>query len=348
MIGMKFKEKQTDHRDAVAFLLALTVGIIILIALFIGGIIDQLLFVIGFVALLLLVYARSPKFVIEIREYERAVVFRLGKLKGVYGPGWVTIVPFIDEPVIVDVRVQTVDVPKQDVITKSGIKLKIDAIIYLRVRDPVKAVISVRDYRTASVSYVVAHLRDVVGKMTMEEVVSSIDIVNKDLKRGLGEVAKEWGIDVEKVEIKEVELPKEVQESMHKKRSAEELKLAAKEEAEANAIRIDAIRRAAGNLSQPAIEYLYLEALKKMAEGRSSKIIFPIELTKLAERISGVTGRKYSDVEKELTNEFIKFKKEAEKKTPPKELKSEFVTSKKHVKHFLKRGSSKKGKPKNK
>ncbi|GEM_PF-558336 len=354
MIGMRFKEKATDHRDAVAFLVVVVVGLLILIGLFVSGVIDQLLFLIGFLGLLILIYSRSPRFVIELREYERAVIFRLGKLKGVYGPGWVTVIPFIDEPVIVDIRVQTIDVPKQDVITKNGIKLKIDAIIYLRVKDPVKAVITVKDYKTAAVSYVVAHVRDVVGKMTMEEVVSNIDEVNSELRKGLREVAKEWGIEVEKVEIKEVEFPKEVQEAMHRKRSAEELKLAAKEEAEANAIRIDAIRRAAGNLTGPAIEYLYLEALKKMAEGRSSKIIFPIELTKLAERISGVTGKKYEDVERELKEEFKRFqmqaemeaqssekKKEKKEGSEKKEELSEFGASKKHVKHFIKKKTSK-------
>ena len=118
----------------------------------------------------------------ELKEYERAVVFRFGRFIGVKGPGWVIVIPFIEKAVVVDLRTKTLDVKPQKVITKDKIELTIDAVIYLRVKDPAKAVLNVRDYERAAVLYVESELREVVGNMNMEEVISNVDKINKQLK----------------------------------------------------------------------------------------------------------------------------------------------------------------------
>jgi len=123
--------------------------------------------------------------------------------------------------------------------------------------------------------------------MELEAVISDIHIINELLRAGLSKVASDWGVEVTKVEIQSVELPDIVISAMHNRKAAEQQKYATEELAQAQAIKIDAIRKAAGRLEDPALQYLYLEALKKVAEGRSSKIIFPLELTHLAERLSG-------------------------------------------------------------
>ncbi len=324
----KKSKKKDDKRDVFVFLVIVVFGILALFTLFYLNIIEELALLLGIMFFLGLLYLKMPPFVIEIKDYERAVVFRMGKFLDIYGPGWRVLIPFIDEAVIIDTRVQTIDVPKQKVVTKDEIELTIDAIIYLKVVDVKKAVLEVRDYREAAVSATYAHLRDVIGKMTLSEVISNIDKINKLVSKGLMDLAEDWGVQIEKVEIKEVKLPEEVMDAMHKKKAAEEYKKAAEQEALANAIRIDAVREAAGKLNEPALQYLYLEALKKVAEGKSSKILFPVELSKMAERIAGITGKDYREVERDLRKQFKEFVREE------KEMLSK---SEKHMKHFLKK-----------
>ena len=350
MIAMvKFKGEPIEPRetkDVYGFFIILIVGIVALIILWAMGTISNLIFLIGLLLLLALVYVKSPPFIIEVKAYEKAVIFRMGKLKGIYGPGWHFLVPFIDEPVIVDLRVRTIDVPKQEVITKDEIEVTIDAIIYYRVVDVKRAIVEVRDYKEAAVSVVYAHLRDVVGKLLLSELLSNIDKVNKLIEKEIKSVAGEWGISVDRVEIKEVKIPDKVIKAMHEKKAAAELKKAAEQQALAEAIKIDAVREAAGKLNEPALQFLYLEALKKVAEGKSSKILFPVELSKMAERIAGVTGKNYKTVESDLRRELQRFLKEESKrvKGAEKELErgmekevKELPRSKKHVKEFLKK-----------
>ncbi len=323
----KKKKAKKDRRDVYAFLIIVILGFIIVFGLFYFGVIHELGLLLGVLILLGLMYSVSPQFIIEVKEYERAVVFRMGKYIGTLGPGIHVLVPFVDEAVVVDLRVQTIDVPKQKVVTKDEIELTIDAIIYYKVVDVEKAIIEVRDYKEAAVSATYAHMRDIIGKMTMAEVLSNIDKINKLVSQGLKNMAKEWGVAINKVEIKEVYLPDEIVNAMHRKKAAEELKKAAEQEALAEAIKIDAVREAAGKLNEPALQFLYLEALKKVAEGKSSKILFPIELSKMAERIAGVTGADYKSVERDLRRQFKEFVKNEE---------MELKGSGKHVKEFLK------------
>ncbi len=321
-----FPYGKTGAEEVGVFVMLVIVLLAAVIIAFWLGFIDEVLLLVGILAVLFFIYTRSPPLIIELKDYERAVIFRYGKFRGVFGPGWVFLAPFIDEPRVIDTRVISVDkeFTPQDVITRDNIKLVIDAVIFLRVKDPKAAVMNIQDPIDASKSYVTAHLRDVIGRMQLSEVISEVNKINTMLKEGLARVGADWGIEVSKVEIQSITLPATVQDAMHDLKASEQKKFAAKQEAEANEIRIDAVRKAAGRLSDPAMQYLYLEALKKMSEGRSSKIIFPIELTHLAERLSGRMGKtdrsELKDDLREAYDEFL-LEEESEGRHPAEILK---------------------------
>lgn len=256
-------------------------------------------------AILIFIYSRSSHFMLEIQEYERAVVFRWGKFLKVVGPGWVVLRPFSDTYRMVDLRVKTIDVTPQEVVTKDDVKLTIDAILFIKVSDPVKAVLNVEDYEDSAVSYVKANLRDIVGKMELDEVISGIDEVNRREHAGLAQVSKDWGVDVVQVEIQSIQLPEELLAAMHEKKAAVEKKHAAVQRAEAQKLTIDAIQSAAGKLTDPALRYLYIQALEKVAEGKSNKIIFPMELSRLAESLTkSLGGVPYEKAQEEVISKY--------------------------------------------
>lgn len=296
--------KRPQGREAGAFILFLILAFIALLAIYFLKLIDELILLIGVIIILAVLYFKSPGILIELPEYQRAVILRYGKFHRVAGPGWVFLIPFIDDPRIVDLRVFTSNIEPQKVITKDNIVLTVDAISFLKITDPKAAVINVEEPALAVKAYVEAHLRDIIGKMELESVISQVDMINKLLQKGLEQISKDWGISVVKVEIQSIELPAEVRDAMHQRKAAEQQKYAAEELARAQAIRIDAVRDAAGKLNDPALQYLYLQALEKIAEGRSSKIIFPIELTHLAERLSGRVGKSFKTTEEELREKY--------------------------------------------
>ncbi len=272
-----------------AAILLLTIGGIILVAYLIASSQGALLAAV-LIAVLLIYAASKVRILFELKEYERAVVFRFGRFIGVKGPGWVIVPPFIEKAVVVDLRTKTLDVAPQKVITKDKIELTVDAVIYLKVKDPAKAVMNVRDYEKAAVLFVESELREVVGNMTMEEVISNVDLINKRLKEGLQIVAKDWGVDVIAVEIKTITLPSGLMEAMHKRREAEQRKEAIRQEALAEKLRIDAVKEAAKGLSEEALAYYYIRALEQIASSKSTKIVLPLDLTTLARSISRALG----------------------------------------------------------
>jgi regulator of protease activity HflC (stomatin/prohibitin superfamily) len=303
------KLKKARHEEVGAFLFVIGVGAAILVGLYVLGLVQELFLLLGILVVLFFVYSQSPPIIVELAEYERAVVLRYGKFLKIAGPGWVFVIPFIDDPRIVDLRVTTVDIKPQEVLTKNNIKLVIDAILYIRIKDPKAAIINVRDPIEASASYVQAHLRDLVGKMELEAVISQVNIINELLHKGLERVSRDWGVEIVKVEIQSVELPSEVLSAMHERKAAEQRKFAAEEAAKAQAIKIEAIRKAAGELSDPALKYLYLQALEKVAEGKSSKIIFPLELTHLAASLAGRAAppQRFEHMEERLQDKYREF-----------------------------------------
>ena len=241
-------------------------------------------------------------FILLLKDYERAVVMRFGKVKRVGGPGWALVIPGIEDPTVVDLRTQTIDVPKQDVITKGNIELKIDAVVYLRVKsDPqsvIRSLVEIDDYREAIKLYIISAVRDVIGSMTLAEVISNTAAITAKLKDVATQISKDWGIEIVSVDFKDVDIPKTVLDAMHEEKAAIQRKLARMEGAEAHKAEIEAVKQAAENLSDKALAYYYIRALEKLGQGKSTKFIFPMELSKLAEAVGGrVVGAPSPDVE---------------------------------------------------
>ncbi len=300
-------------RDIIVFLLIVGLGILLLALLAYAVVVKSV--VLGILAILVagfLFLVWSTDMLLRLKEYQRAVIFRFGKFVGVRGPGWIIILPYIEAYKIVDLRVQTLDVPKQEVITKDNIVITIDAVVYLRVVDPVKAVLNVDDYKRASQLFVQAMIRDLIGTMTLDEVIGNIEELNEKLKTELSKIAKEWGVEIESVQIKDIEIPPAVKEAMHEMMIAEKEKKARTWRAEAKKIELEAIKDATKDMNERVLLYFYLEALKKLAEGRATKIIYPLDLSTLAQAISKQIGgvvpadkiendlKKYEDVIKKL------------------------------------------------
>ncbi len=252
---------------------------------------------------------------VKLNEYERAVVFRFGRFVGVRGPGWILVLPFIESYTVVDLRTQTVDVPPQSVITRDNVVVTIDAVIYLRVKDPAKAVLEVDDYKYASRMFVQAMIRDKVGDMTLEELIARIEDLNASLKEELSKMAERWGVEIISVQIENVEVPERIKRAMHDMTAAQKEKEARRARAEAMAIELTAIKEATKDMNERVLLYFYLDTIKKLAEGRSTKIIYPLELSKLAEAISVRLGgvvppskiegdlKKYEDIIKKVLEE---------------------------------------------
>lgn len=156
-----------------------------------------------------------------IREYERAVVFRLGRLIGIKGPGLIILVPLIDKAVKVDLRVITVDVPKQKIITLDNMTVDVDAVIYLRVNDAANAVVKVNDYLVASSLLAQTTLRDLIGQITFDDILSKRDELNKKMQEILDAATDPWGVKISSVNIRDVSLPENMHRAIAKQAEAE-------------------------------------------------------------------------------------------------------------------------------
>ncbi len=176
---------------------------------------------VGYSILFLIVIIILAMSIKVVKEYERAVIFRLGRLLGAKGPGIFFIIPFVDNFVKVDLRVVTVDVPKQRIITRDNVTVGIDAVVYYRVFDPVLAVTKIENYNYAIVMLAQTTLRDVIGQVELDDLLTKRDEINKRLQEILDIVTDPWGIKVTAVTLKEVELPENMLRAMAKQAEAE-------------------------------------------------------------------------------------------------------------------------------
>ncbi|MFA4907075.1 MAG: SPFH domain-containing protein [archaeon] len=285
---------ETSSMKSVIFLLVVILAIAAIIGLvsYQDLIIQNLLWIIIAIVILLMLWRFD--YVLLLKEYERAVIYRFGRVNRVGGPGWTVLFPPVETSEVVDTRVHTIDIKPQTVVTKDKIELKIDAIIYLKVKDDRESVtnskIKVENYENAAETFVQANIRDVAGSMTATEIISSINILNREVKKNLEEISKAWGIQIEAVEIQRVDLPREILDAMHHEKAAEQQRLARLQLAQAHGAEITAVKNAAENLSDRALAYYYVRALEKMSEGKSTKLIFPMEISRLAEAVSGRMG----------------------------------------------------------
>ncbi|MBI5884868.1 hypothetical protein HZB89_02100 [archaeon] len=289
------KEKALPQ-EYLSFFIILAVALVALSYFFMpsafAAVQKNILWILLFIAFMLLVWKGNV--LIKLNEYERAVISRFGKVSRVGGPGWTLVIPGIEGYRVVDTRTQVIDVPPQEAMTKDSIKLRVDAVLYIAVnRDAesvIKSVVAVEDYKRASAEYIKGIIRDVIGELELTEVISSIDVLNTKLMKALEALSNNWGVKVESVAITDVIVPEKIITAMHEEKAARQERLARKERAEAAKYEIEAIRDAASKLDDKSLAFYYLEALKKLGEGQSTKFIFPMELSRLAEGIAGKVG----------------------------------------------------------
>jgi regulator of protease activity HflC (stomatin/prohibitin superfamily) len=215
-----------------------------------------------------------------VQEYERGVIFRLGRLIGAKGPGLFFIIPFIDRMVKVDLRTMTMEIPSQEAITKDNVSVKVNAVAYFRVLDPSKAVTQVEDYRRATWQISQTTLRSVMGESELDELLAHREKINQKLAKIIDEQTAPWGIKVSIVEVKDVELPAGMQRAMARQAEAEREKrgmiIHAEGELEASRKLAEAARVMA---TEPvSIQLRYLSTLTQIAEERTSTIIFPLPI----------------------------------------------------------------------
>lgn len=223
---------------------------------------------------------------VEFKEYERGVVFRFGRFSRQAGPGWTWIFPRFERYERVDLRTQETDMPPQKAMTLDNIRIDIDAIAFWKVKDPVKVVLEVRDPQAKLKQVLVSQLREAVSRMNLDSVQASTDQINAHLSNSLEDVAEAWGIQVTRVEVQHVELPPSLAAAMKKRQEALEYKATVETEAIAKQVALETLNKAASQLDDRTLTYLYLDSLKAVAEGKSTKIVLPLELSKLAHTLS--------------------------------------------------------------
>lgn len=215
-----------------------------------------------------------------LREYERGVVFTLGRFTGVKGPGLILLVPGIQKLVKVDLRVQVMDVPSQDVISRDNVSVKVNAVVYFRVMDPEKSIIQVEDVRNATSQLAQTTLRSVLGQHELDEMLAERDRLNADVRTILDSQTDAWGIKVANVEIKHVDLDESMIRAIARQAEAERSRRAKVIHAEGEMQAAEKLAEAAAILGrQPqALQLRYLETLTAVAGDKSSTIVFPLPL----------------------------------------------------------------------
>ncbi len=227
--------------------------------------------------ILLLVLASTIK---VVKEYERGVVFRLGRLVGPRGPGLILLVPFIERMQKIDLRTVTLDVPAQEVITRDNVTVRVSAVAYFRVVDPNSAIVNVTDYNRATSQIAQTTLRSVLGQSSLDDLLSERDKINEQLQRIIDEQTEPWGVKVSIVEVKDVELPQTMQRAMARQAEAER-------EKRAKVIHADGEYQASQKLAQAAevidrnpvtIQLRYLQTLTEIGAEKNTTVVFPLPI----------------------------------------------------------------------
>ena len=215
-----------------------------------------------------------------VQEYERGVIFRLGRLQGPKGPGIFFIIPIVDKMVKVDLRVITLDIPSQEAITRDNVTVRVNAVAYFRVVDPSDAIVQVEDYERATWQIAQTSLRSVLGQSDLDELLIHRDEINQKLQQIIDEQTEPWGIKVSIVEVKDVELPDTMKRAMARQAEAEREKRAKIIHAEGEYGAAQQLQDAAGVISgQPAaLQLRYLQTLTEIAVEKNSTIIFPVPI----------------------------------------------------------------------
>jgi regulator of protease activity HflC (stomatin/prohibitin superfamily) len=215
-----------------------------------------------------------------LNEYERGVIFRLGRVIAAKGPGLIILIPIIDKMIKVDLRTVTMDVPAQDVITRDNVSVKVNAVVYFRVMDAVKATVEVQQYLYATSQLAQTTLRSVCGQAELDKILSEREKVNTEIQEILDAHTDPWGIKVSVVEVKQIDLPQEMQRAMAKQAEAER-------ERRAKVINAEGEFQAAARLAEAAaiiadhpiaLQLRYLQTLREVASENNSTTLFPIPI----------------------------------------------------------------------
>lgn len=286
-----------------------------------SGFLSSLAFIIALIIVGIFILTSAIKIV---REYQRLIVFRLGRSIGRKGPGLVFLIPVVDKAVWVDLREFFLEIPSQTCITKDNAPINIDFLIYFKVFDPELSVIQVADFAGAARGIATTTLRAVVGDISLDDVLAKREQINQVLRAKLDEVTERWGVKVTTVEIREILPPREVQEAMTRQMSAERSRRAVVTEALGNreaavtvaegqkqaailkaegdrqaailraegfSLALDKIFSVAKNIDSKTLTLQYFETLKTLGTGESTKFIFPLEFTKLLQPLGDLMGQ---------------------------------------------------------
>jgi regulator of protease activity HflC (stomatin/prohibitin superfamily) len=248
---------------------------------------DSLVFVLPIAVLLAILIAAAIKI---LREYERGVVFTLGRFTGVKGPGLIILIPYVQQMIRVDLRVRVTDVPPQDVISHDNVSVKVNAVIYFRIVDPEAAIIQVANFMEATSQLAQTTLRSVLGKHDLDEMLAERDKLNRDIQEILDRQTDAWGIKVANVEIKHIDLNESMIRAIARQAEAERERRAKVINAEGEHQAAQKLLDAAAILAArpEAMQLRYLSTLNTIASERSSTIVFPfpIDIGKFAAALS--------------------------------------------------------------
>lgn len=283
--------------------------------------------IVGFIVLFIIVVVFLANTLKIVKEYQRLVVFRLGRCIGTKGPGLVVLIPMIDKAVSVDLRELYLEIPHQAAITEDNATISIDFIIFYKVLDPVMSVVEVQYFSGAAQNVSATTLRSVVGDMSLDDVLAKRELMNEVLRTKLDEITERWGVKVTNVEIREIIPPPAVQDAMTRQMSAERTRRAVVTEADgakqaaitvaegnkqsailnAEGARQAAILRAEGfslalqtifdvaqNLDSNTLTLQYLDALKELGASSSTKFVIPMEFSSMLAGIVGNTGKAFA------------------------------------------------------
>jgi regulator of protease activity HflC (stomatin/prohibitin superfamily) len=250
---------------------------------------SSLFVIVPILLIILLVLASAIK---VVKEYERGVVFRLGRLLGPRGPGLILLVPFIERMQKIDLRTVTLDIPAQEVITRDNVTVRVNAVAYFRVIDPNAAIVNVTDYNRATSQIAQTTLRSVLGQSTLDDLLSERDKINEQLQRIIDEQTEPWGVKVSIVEVKDVELPQTMQRAMARQAEAEREKRAKVIHAAGELEASEKLAQAAAVIDQNplGIQLRYLQTLTEIGAEKNTTVVFPLPIDLIAGLFSHRNG----------------------------------------------------------
>ncbi|MEK6957755.1 MAG: SPFH domain-containing protein [archaeon] len=229
-------------------------------------------------------------------EYQRGIVFTLGKFSGPKGSGWTFITPFVDDLRVIDIRILTIDIPRQQVITKDNVPVTINGVVYFKVVDPSKAIISVQDYVYAVSQYAQTALRDVAGGMSLDQVLGEREQIGKDIEQIVENASKNWGVEVTDIKLQDIDMPEDLKRLMSRQASSEREKRATIIKAEGDRMAADNLAKAAEIMrkSPGAMQLRTLQTIDGLGPTASNTVILavPVDLMDLVRNINSAVSKK--------------------------------------------------------